>query len=67
MRTDAERLKELYERLDTVWGGLNDGIPTTDSQDHLSQEFLALLDDLARGAQSSDMWAVVAHWAGERA
>lgn len=75
MRTDAERLKELYERLDTIWVALDGEAryrpdpdkPDATDWDTVSQEFLGLLDDLARGAQSSEMWALVGRWAGEKA
>lgn len=60
-----EMLKELYERLDTIWDGL--AVAKTDDGVSTAEEFLGLLDDLARGAQSSAMWALVAHWAGEKA
>jgi hypothetical protein len=71
MRTDAEALKDLYERLDTVWSALNVDPEVGDDFGNdwevTRQEFLALLDNLARGAQSSEMWALVGRWAGEKA
>jgi hypothetical protein len=66
MHTEAESLKELYERLDTIWTALDPSAVNVD-YDITAQEFLAFLDDLARGAQSSAMWALVAQWAGEKA
>lgn len=67
---DAEKLKDLYERLDTVWSAL-DIEPSYDDHGNdweiTRQEFLGLLNDLARGAQSSEMWALVGRWAGEKA
>lgn len=67
---DAERLKELRESLDTVWQSFETARLDPkgfDAVDAGRQELLSLLNEIARGAQLSEMWSMIGDWAGKRA
>lgn len=58
---DAERLKQLQERLDAVWELL---LLLEDPEgDQAAQEFLRLLETLAHGSRDEKVWRLVAEWA----
>jgi hypothetical protein len=58
-----EHRKTVYERLDTLWEFLENQDFDGDSA---SQEFLALLTDLASGSRDEKMWDMVKTWARKR-
>jgi hypothetical protein len=60
---DAERLKELSERLDTLWAALHWSSQTKMDDDSVQQEFLKLLETIAQGSRDEKMWRLVAAWA----
>ena len=64
---DAERLKQLAERLEAVYGPIEEAAryrPDTDKPDDpdwriVEAEFLALLEDLANMKRDDSMWRMI--------